>query len=353
MSQRGRHVLNRAWAGFNIDVCSCTKQRYHSTHHIPNTRPLTSQSHIKARTVHCHVNQHPRRQFSAAIRQCQSSSSTHDRPPILRPDNLFHSFSNSPISDIRRRAEFIKRNAYCPHPSHQLTRSSPTAQTADTVQLTSSSPGTLPPAHVKHECPHCGIPVACSEGHLIDDYESHLELCDLLRQINEDDHDLRSGRLFPEFEYPGSMIDEAQVNMMNWDTLLYSREFNAINQERSLRHATRLLTYPMSIGSVLHELSPYSISSGGRLTVEGLKSFSGTHVSFFVTSCTDKPSSPLHNAPTPLRRRSRHKGSPPESTPRTSLHPRCSRRIFSSTRSLDPTSSPLPARHHPSDLHRT
>jgi splicing suppressor protein 51 len=65
------------------------------------------------------------------------------------------------------------------------------------------------------------------------------------------------------------------VNMTNWDTFLYSREFAAINNDRSLRQATRLLTYPVTIASVLHELSPYNIRRGGRLMPEGLKSLSG------------------------------------------------------------------------------
>lgn len=138
----------------------------------------------------------------------------------------------------------------------------------------------MPPAHVRYECPDCGIPVSCSEEHFASDYESHIQICDVLKQINEDDHDLVSGRFFPEFQYPSSQIEEAQVNMTNWDTLLYSREFNAINDERSMRQATRLLTYPMTVGSVLHELSPYSLKE--RLTPEGLRSLSGTssHVHF-------------------------------------------------------------------------
>lgn len=116
--------------------------------------------------------------------------------------------------------------------------------------------------------------MSCSEEHYVSDYESHLEICDTLRQINEDDHDLLSGRLFPEFEYPGPQVaEEAQINMMNWDTLLYSRDFAAINDDRSMRQATRLLTYPLSIASVLHELSPYSLRD--RVTAEGLRSLSG------------------------------------------------------------------------------
>lgn len=195
--------------------------------------------------------------------------------PLLLPNNLFHSFSNSPSPEIRRRAAFIKQNAYCPHPDHRQTRL-PT--NPDDPEARKEVAGTLPPAHVDFECPDCGIPVSCSEEHWADDYEAHLEVCDTLREINEDDHDLRSGRFFPEFEYPGDQIEEAMVNMTNWDTFLYSREFRAINDERSLRQATRLLTYPATIGSVLHELSPYTIKKDGRLTVEGLKSLSGKFV---------------------------------------------------------------------------
>src|SRR5438552_402527 len=41
---------------------------------------------------------------------------------LLRPNNLFHPFSESPSPDIRRRAAFIKQHAYCPHPAHRQTR---------------------------------------------------------------------------------------------------------------------------------------------------------------------------------------------------------------------------------------
>ena len=192
---------------------------------------------------------------------------------LLRPNNLFHSSSNSPIPEIRRRAAFIKSQAYCPHPSHRQTRTPTNPNDPESRKATSAS--VLPPVHVKFECPDCGIPISCSEEHWADDYEAHLEICDTLREINEDDHDLRSGRFFPEFDYPGPQIEEALVNMTNWDTYLYSREFQAINEARSMRQATKLLTYPITIGSVLHELSPYNIRKNGRLTTEGLKSLSG------------------------------------------------------------------------------
>lgn len=109
----------------------------------------------------------------------------------------------------------------------------------------------------------------------MDDFEAHLQVCETIQQINEDDHDLLSGRYFPEFDYPGVLEDEYVVNMTNWDTYLYTRQFDAINDDRSLRQVTRLLTYPITVASILHELSPYSVRSGGRLTPEGLKSMSG------------------------------------------------------------------------------
>ncbi|KAK3114689.1 translational activator for mitochondrial COX1 [Teratosphaeriaceae sp. CCFEE 6253] len=191
-----------------------------------------------------------------------------DQRVLLKPNNLFHSYTHSPSPQIRQRAAFMRQNAYCPHPDHQPTRMPTSPHDAESRK----SGGAMPPRHVSHECADCGIPVSCCVDHFVDDYASHLEICDLLRQINEDDHDLMSGRFFPEFEYPGSQIDEAQVNMTNWDTLLFSREFNAVNEERPLRQVTRLLTYPITIGSVLHELSPYGLKD--RVTPEGLRSLS-------------------------------------------------------------------------------
>ena len=166
----------------------------------------------------------------------------------------------------------MRQNAYCPHPAHKATREPQSPYDSEARKKTEVSK--QPPAHVHFECPDCGVPMYCSEEHWMEDYEQHIEICDTLKMINEDDHDLRSGRWFHEFEYPGVQIEEALVNMTNWDTFLYTRQFEAINEDRSMRQATRLLTYPVTIGSVLHELSPYSIRKDGRLTVEGLKSLS-------------------------------------------------------------------------------
>ena len=204
----------------------------------------------------------------------QRRSASLTKPPgpiLLKPDDLFHPFSKSPIPEIRRRAALMKTNAYCPHPSHHQTR----LPTEFDRSRTNSVEASLPPAYVNFECPDCGIPVYCCEDHWMNAFANHIQICDTLRQINEDDHDIRSNRDFTEFDYPEPYLEEALVNMMNWDTYLYTRQYKAINEERSLRQVTKLLTYPMTIGSVIHEFSPYSIKRGGRLTTEGLKSLSG------------------------------------------------------------------------------
>ncbi|KAJ5734172.1 hypothetical protein N7493_002958 [Penicillium malachiteum] len=195
----------------------------------------------------------------------------------LNPDNLYHSFSNSPSAAIRKRAEFIKQNAFCPHPSHQQTRVPESPHDPEARKSTDAS--SLPPAHSHFECPDCGVPIYCSEGHWMDDFESHLEVCETIRQINEDDHDLHSGRYFHEFNYPGVQDDNFVINMTNWDTYLYTREFDAINSDRSMRQVTRMLTFPQTIASVLHELSPYNVRGKNRMTAEGLKSFSALRYS--------------------------------------------------------------------------
>lgn len=250
-----------------------TATRHISTSKSPvvstrSTKPSQSHEKLSKRPVSTFQSQTPQNE-PPKYRLGNAPAPKTEGRPLLMPNNLFHSFSDSPSPEIRRRAAFIKQNAYCPHPDHRQTRIPTNPDDLEARKTT----GALPPAHVKFECPDCGIPVSCSEEHWADDYEAHLEICDTLREINEDDHDLRSGRFFPEFEYPGDQIEEAMVNMTNWDTFLYSREFRAINDERSLRQATRLLTYPITIGSVLHELSPYNIRN--RLTMEGLKSLSG------------------------------------------------------------------------------
>jgi splicing suppressor protein 51 len=225
-------------------------------------------------------------------------------PLRLNEDDLFHPFSSSPVPEFRRRAAFMKQHAYCPHPDHQHTKVPTIAPKPDDAAATG---GSLAPAHVDFECPDCGLPVYCSKEHWMDDYENHLKICDTLRQINEDDHDLRSGRIFKEANLPEQQMEEAMINMTNWDTLMYTRGFDAVDSDRGMRQITRLLTYPITIGSILHELSPYSIQQGERMTVEGLKSFSGkfTRISRNTLQRLTRRSSEIQLAPGQIRTRSR------------------------------------------------
>lgn len=62
--------------------------------------------------------------------------------------------------------------------------------------------------------------------------------------------------------------------MGNWDVFLYTRGFPSIDTARSSRHVSKLLTYPLSIGSILHESSPYTLRNQ-RLLPEGLRSLVG------------------------------------------------------------------------------
>lgn len=316
----------------------------------PNARRIHQSARQKAATnvepPHQRANEIPP---YVSPRGRRTDKQAHEGQVILQPNDLFHSFTDSPSPAIRQRAAVMRQNAYCPHPEHQATRT-PTSP----LDLESRKTGQLPPAHVRYECPDCGIPVSCSEEHFADDYEAHLEICDVMREINEDDHDLHSGRFFPEFEYPGPSIEEAQINMTNWDTLLYSREFNAVNDQRSMRQVTRLLTYPITVGSVLHELSPYTISRKGRLTSEGLRSLSGKfHIHNDIRlPRTDNHSPPLHPPPTPHRRQHRHQRSSPQPSPSPALHPRRSGRIVPPPRSLAPALPPLSSRLLPPHLHR-
>ncbi|KAI1378254.1 PXA domain-containing protein [Hypoxylon crocopeplum] len=258
-----RAASNACWTCLRLSAANSSRPPV-ARRHVPPTEPQGTLS----RSISLFGQQSKPAEDDSIAPLSAASYENPSRPPILRPDDLFHSFTNSPIPEIRRRAAFIRQHAYCPHPDHRPTRMS------SSTNVIASNSGAQAPIHVDFECPDCGVPVYCSEKHWAEDYEAHLQICDTLRQINEDDHDLRSGRFFPEFEYAGPQMEEAAVNMTNWDTFLYTRQFEAINDDRSMRQVTRLLTYPLTIGSIIHELSPYNIRKGGRLTPEGLKSLS-------------------------------------------------------------------------------
>lgn len=62
--------------------------------------------------------------------------------------------------------------------------------------------------------------------------------------------------------------------MSNWDTLFYTRHFPSMDNMRVYRNVTKVLTYPMTMATVMHQLSPYQVSNG-RVTKEGQRSLAG------------------------------------------------------------------------------
>lgn len=101
-----------------------------------------------------------------------------ERKILLTQDNLFHPLAKSPFADLRERAERIRTVSICPV-THEKTGER------------------LRPLY---DCEDCGWPTHRSKERWEEGKEDHQEACERLREVNEDDHDLRSGRHMAEFE---------------------------------------------------------------------------------------------------------------------------------------------------------
>ncbi|GLB35090.1 putative zinc-finger of mitochondrial splicing suppressor 51 [Lyophyllum shimeji] len=111
--------------------------------------------------------------------------------------------------------------------------------------------------------------------------EEHRKYCSRLREANEDEHDLRIGRRLREFELPGPQGYEEAISFANWDVFWYTRGFPSMDTERSRRHASKLLTYPITIGGVLHQHSGLTLNNQ-RLTPEGSRSLAALRSTLHV-----------------------------------------------------------------------
>ncbi len=67
---------------------------------------------------------------------------------------------------------------------------------------------------------------------------------------------------------------EEAISFANWDVFWYTRGFPSIDTERSRRHASKLLTYPITIGGTVHQHSGLTLSNQ-RVTPEGSRSLAG------------------------------------------------------------------------------
>ena len=99
-------------------------------------------------------------------------------PPLLAQDDLFHPLSRSPFPEMQLKAKRIQELAYCPVSMERGEK-----------------------VHVKFECPDCGFPTHATEQAWAGDPEKG-RYWPRLREANEDEHDLRSGREMTEFRLP-------------------------------------------------------------------------------------------------------------------------------------------------------
>lgn len=161
---------------------------------------------------------------------------------IERP---LYTWDESPYEDIRERAAMIRAQALCP---------------------VTSKP-------VNFVCPYSGIPTHHSKEAWEQDKQYHeSKVYEKLKKVNLYEHDLRSGRKFAEFAFPKKQERDFMVNISDWDSFFYTRDFPPMNDEFNLAAATKVLTYPITIASILHKFSPLQLEPKGPLTLEGAKS---------------------------------------------------------------------------------
>ncbi|GMM38246.1 Mss51 protein [Saccharomycopsis crataegensis] len=188
-------------------------------------------------------------------------------PDDPTPENRFHPWDSSPSPDLRTRAALIKANARCP----------------------------VTKKEVNFTCPLSGIPTHHSKEAWESDTQYHeSKKYETLKKVNIYEHDLRSGRPFPEFNFPADQEFDRAINFGNWDAFSYTRSFYSMDTEFQMAAVTKMLSYPITIGSVLHQYSPYSFKPKGPITLEGLKSLAALRYSLYppdslTSSLKDRP----------------------------------------------------------------
>ncbi|SCU89214.1 LADA_0E14268g1_1 [Lachancea dasiensis] len=175
-------------------------------------------------------------------------------PDEPTPANRFHPWDQSPSPDLRERAATIRAMAKCPVTGQEI----------------------------NYTCPISGIPTHHSREAWENDvaYQESTKP-EILKKVNIYEHDLRSGRPFPEFDFPLDQDFDRMVNLTNWDLFFYTRGFYSMDTEFQLAAVTKMLSYPVTIGSVLHQFSPYSLNPKGPITLEGLKSLAALRYTLY------------------------------------------------------------------------
>jgi splicing suppressor protein 51 len=137
--------------------------------------------------------------FFTSRKPATSDPFTSQFEPVLEQADLFHPLSKSPLAPVRAKADWIASHGTCPVCKEQ-----------HAAEEEAKKPQSKPPTY---ECPDCGYPTHCSEEHYKMDKEHHKHVCGTLREVNEDEHDLRSGRRMKEFEFPGNKQDRPFLSM--------------------------------------------------------------------------------------------------------------------------------------------
>ncbi|CAI8500504.1 unnamed protein product [Pichia kudriavzevii] len=205
------------------------------------------------------------RQIVGFIRSvlCLDPPQSADVPTV---ENRFHPWDSSPYPDLRTRAATIRAKAKCP----------------------------VTNLDINYTCPISGIPTHHSREAWEQDTEYHqTKKYEILKKVNIYEHDLRSGRPFPEFEFPTNQRRDNLVNFANWDTFFYTRGFVSMDTEFQLAVVTKMLSFPLSIASIVHQYSPYFLKPKGPVSVEGLKSLAALRYSLYpqlrLSTYRDRP----------------------------------------------------------------
>lgn len=165
-------------------VAACSRASATARTHTEPSEPMKTLQRGGAQLLHhANASRQPsvRHIFGLSLKRKAPPQSGPTKPKILEQDDLFHPLSRSPFPSLRARGESVRSMAPCPVCLEEHGERTPVA----------------------YECPDCGWPTHASEEHWKSD-KQHAKYCARLREANEDEHDLRSGRKIWEFELPGT-----------------------------------------------------------------------------------------------------------------------------------------------------
>ncbi|CAK9437599.1 uncharacterized protein LODBEIA_P19770 [Lodderomyces beijingensis] len=168
--------------------------------------------------------------------------------PTKPADQKIFSWDDSPHEDLRTRAAVIRAKALCP---------------------VTSKP-------VAFVCPYSGIPTHASQEAWRQDtsYHSRKKYEDL-KQANFFEHQLRAKNF--EVVFPAEQEKEFVVNLSNWDTYFYTRDYPPMDDFMTGVYS-KLLSYPLTIGSIMHQFSAYT---NKVITLEGAKSLAALRYTLY------------------------------------------------------------------------